>query len=114
MHPPIGRQITRLQRLTISQLRSRYAAVFGEPFVFRRWQRAIGGQRRQVLVELGPAVRRRQGHGDGGRLQHEAIPGRRRRHDEAGRVVRRRAEEGCRPGRPAIFISRVSSMVGWP
>src|SRR5271154_4099997 len=30
MHPPIGRQLTRLQRLTIPQLRSRYAAVFGE------------------------------------------------------------------------------------
>jgi hypothetical protein len=30
MHPPIGRQLTQLRRLTIPQLRSRYAAVFGE------------------------------------------------------------------------------------
>src|SRR5271166_2064626 len=31
MHPPIGRQLTQLQRLTTAQLRRRYAAVFGEP-----------------------------------------------------------------------------------
>jgi hypothetical protein len=31
MHPPLGRQLTQLQRLTTAQLRSRYAAVFGEP-----------------------------------------------------------------------------------
>jgi Protein of unknown function (DUF2924) len=31
MHPPMGRQLTQLQRLTTSQLRRRYAEVFGEP-----------------------------------------------------------------------------------
>jgi Protein of unknown function (DUF2924) len=31
MHQPIGRQLTQLQRLTTSQLRRRYAEVFGEP-----------------------------------------------------------------------------------
>src|SRR5271166_1366566 len=30
MHPPLGRHLTQLQRLTTAQLRSRYAAVFGE------------------------------------------------------------------------------------
>ncbi len=31
MHPPMGRQLAQLQRLTTSQLRRRYAEVFGEP-----------------------------------------------------------------------------------
>jgi hypothetical protein len=62
MHPPMGRQLTQLQRLTTPQLRSRYAAVFGEqtPANNRIWLIKRIAWRLQELAEGGLSDRARR------------------------------------------------------
>ena len=62
MHPPIGRQLAELQRLTTPQLRGRYADVFGEhtPANNRTWLLKRIAWRLQALAEGGLSERARQ------------------------------------------------------
>jgi hypothetical protein len=62
MHPPIGRQLAELPRLTTPQLRGRYAEVFGEPTPAnnRAWLIKRIAWRLQALAEGGLSERARR------------------------------------------------------